>query len=83
MGMLTFNGGEDILDKDNWTKKRSRVHYHEPLKSIYNAGHCSFLYRENGEIYMVYHATQTRKFEESPRLTYIKKVEFKNGIPQF
>ena len=82
MGMLTFNGG-DILDEKNWTKGRNRVHYHQPLKNIYNAGHCSFLYRENGDIYMVYHATQTRKFENSPRLTYIKKVEFKNGVPDF
>lgn len=82
MGMLTFEGG-DVMDNDNWSKSREKVYGNKPLKNIYNAGHCSFLYRENGEIYMVYHATPTRKFDDSPRLTYIKKIEFKNGRPQF
>ena len=82
MGMLTFDG-KDVMDADNWAKSRKRVHYNKPLKNIYNAGHCSFLYRENGEIYMVYHATQTKNFSKSPRLTYIKPVEFKNQKPIF
>ncbi len=82
MGMLTFNGG-DVMDKSNWEKSRTKVHGDTPLKNIYNAGHCSFLYRQDGKIYMVYHATQTRDFNKSPRLTYIKEVSFKDGVPQF
>ncbi len=82
MGMLSFKGGE-VLNSDNWTKHRTKVHGNIPLKSIYNAGHCSFLYRTDGKIYMVYHATQTRDFFESPRLTYVKEMVFKNGVPQF
>ncbi len=82
MGMLTFNGG-DIMDKNNWEKSKRKIHGNEPLKKIYNAGHCSFLYRENGDIYMVYHATRTRDFNKSPRLTYVKAVEFKSGKPVF
>lgn len=75
LGMLTLTG-DDVMNPCNWSKSLTRVLYHQPFKKIYNAGHCSFLYRENGEIYMVYHATQTKEFSESPRLTYIKPVEF-------
>lgn len=82
MGMLTFKGG-DIMDENNWEKSRRKVHGNEPLKNIYNAGHCSFLYRDNGEIIMVYHATVTRNFNKSPRLTFIKPIDFKNGKPIF
>jgi GH43 family beta-xylosidase len=82
MGMLTFKGG-DIRDVNNWEKSRRKVQGNEPLKNIYNAGHCSFLYRENGDIIMVYHATATRDFFESPRLTYIKPVIFEEGKPVF
>lgn len=80
MGLLTYKGG-DVMDKSSWCKSSSRLTYHNAAKKIYNAGHCSFLYRENGEIYMVYHATQTRDFFESNRLTYIKPVEFAFGKP--
>lgn len=80
MGMLTYTGG-DITDKSSWCKNPSRVSYHKPAQNIYHAGHCSFLYRENGEIYMVYHATPTRDFNASPRLTYIKPVDFAFGRP--
>ncbi len=82
MGMLTFNGG-DITDSSNWTKSRSKVYGDKPLKSIYNAGHCSFLYRDNGDVIMVYHATPTRDFNKSPRLTYIKPIDFKDNKPMF
>ena len=80
MGLLTYNGG-DVADKASWCKSITPVSYHKALKSLYNAGHCSFLYRENGEIFMVYHANETRDFSKSPRLTYIKIVEFAFGKP--
>ena len=75
MGMLTYKGG-DVADKSSWCKSLTPVSYNNPVKKIYNAGHCSFLYRETGEIYMIYHATQTADFFKSGRLTYIKPVEF-------
>lgn len=80
MGLLTYKGG-DITDKSSWKKSATRLSYHNAAKNIYNAGHCSFLYRENGEIYMVYHATQNLDFFSSNRLTYIKPVEFAFGKP--
>ena len=80
MGLLTYNGG-DVADKSSWCKSLTPVSYHKPMKGIYNAGHCSFIYRENGEIYMAYHANVTRNFNESPRLTYVKPVEFAFGKP--
>ena len=82
MGMLTLEG-DDVMDKDSWCKSSVPVSYHKPLRNIYNAGHCSFLYKEDGEIYMVYHANTTLKFHDSPRLTYVKKMEFEKGRPVF
>lgn len=80
MGLLTYKCG-DVAEKSSWCKSITPVSYHKALKSVYNAGHCSFLYRENGEVFMVYHANRTRDFEDSPRLTYIKPVEFAFGRP--
>lgn len=83
LGMLTLTG-DDVMNAKDWSKSLTRVLYHQPFKNIYNAGHCSFLYREDGEIYMVYHATQTRDFNKSPRVTFIKPVVFdENGKPTF
>ncbi len=82
MGMLTYNG-EDIINGDNWEKSRKPVHKNKPLNNIFNAGHCSFLYRESGEIIMVYHATSTKDFNKSPRLTYIKPIQFEDRKPLF
>lgn len=80
MGMLTLCG-DDVMNVCHWKKNMTPVSYHKPIKDTYSAGHCSFLYRENGDIYMVYHANSTFKFDESPRLTYIKKVDFAFGKP--
>lgn len=80
MGMLTYKGG-DVADKSSWCKSPVRVSYHNIAQSIYHAGHCSFLYRDNGEIYMVYHGVPDRDFNASPRLSYIKPVEFAFGKP--
>ena len=80
MGMLTLRG-DDIMKKSSWKKSLMPVSYHKPMQKIYSAGHCSFIHRENGDIYMVYHANKTKDFSGSPRLTYIKKVEFAFGKP--
>ncbi len=80
MGMLSLEG-EDVMKKSSWNKSSVRVSYHNPIKSIYSAGHCCFIHRDNSDIYMVYHANKTENFFQSPRLTYIKKVEFAFGKP--
>lgn len=83
MGMLTLNG-RDVMKKSSWSKSLSRVCYDDTINGIYNCGHCSFLYRKNGEVYMVYHANKTKEFDDSPRLTYIEQVGFnKYGNPLF
>lgn len=82
LGMLTLTGN-DILSPCSWAKSVTRVMYHQPLKNIFNAGHCSFVYKDNGDVYMVYHATQTEDFNQSPRLTFIKKVKFAHNYPIF
>ncbi len=83
MGMLTLVG-KDVTKASSWSKSMSRVKYDDTFNDIYNTGHCSFLYRKNGEIYMVYHANKTKDFDASPRLTYIELVGFnKYGNPLF
>ncbi len=83
MGMLTLRG-KDVMKASSWSKSLSRVNYDDKFNDIYNAGHCSFLYRKNGEAYMVYHANSTKEFDDSPRLTYIRLVGFnKYGNPLF
>lgn len=83
MGMLTLKGN-DVTKASGWSKSLSRVKYDDTFNDIYNVGHCSFLYRKNGDIYMVYHANKTKEFDDSPRLTYIEPVTFnKYGNPLF
>lgn len=82
MGMLTFTGN-DIMNPCHWYKSPVRIHYNRPHNDIYNAGHCSFLYRDDGSIYMVFHATSTEDFYQSPRLTHIKEIKFYNNTPFF
>ncbi len=83
MGMLTLNG-KDVMKKSSWSKSLSKVCADDTINGIYNPGHCSFLYRKHGEIYMVYHANKTKEFDDSPRLTYIEQVGFnKYGNPLF
>ena len=82
MGMLTLNG-DDVTDPSCWQKRLTPVFSKKPMSGIYHPGHCSFLYRENGDIYMVYHATDNKDFGASPRCTYIKRIEFFGNYPIF
>lgn len=82
MGMLTLTGN-NVMNPLHWYKSPIPVHNHRPEAGIFNAGHCSFLYREDGSIYMVYHATANADFHASPRLTHIKPVAFVMGVPVF
>ncbi len=38
---------------------------------------------EDGSIYMVHHATATKEYDNSPRLTCLKPVRFVMGVPVF
>jgi GH43 family beta-xylosidase len=83
MGMLTLDG-DDVMKRSSWKKSPVRISCHQPLKDIYSAGHCSFIHRDNGDIFMTYHANKTKEFDDSPRLTYIEPVGFnKYGNPLF
>ncbi len=82
MGMLTLEC-DDVMSPFAWSKSLLPVVTHQPFRGLYNLGHCSFLYTESGETYMVYHANTTKSFDQSPRLSYIKKVEFRCGLPVF
>ncbi len=82
LGLLTLSD-DDVMNAESWRKSMMKVMGNQPDKNIWSAGHCSFLYRENGEIFMVYHATPTENFHESPRLTYVKPIKFILGVPVF
>lgn len=80
MGILSLTGS-DPMNPQCWVK--SAVPFFSERTSVnqYHTGHCSFLYRENGDIYMVYHATDNKDFSVSPRCTYIKKMNFIGDCP--
>ncbi len=82
MGMLTLKGN-DVLDEAGWRKSPARVFGKNEASGIYHPGHCSFVYKENGEIYMVFHATGNEDFFAENRHTYIKKVDFLGSYPLF
>ncbi len=82
LGMLMLNG-DDVLNKSSWIKSPVSVFKKQPEKSLYHTGHCSFLNRENGDIYMVYHATDNPEFFAKSRCTYITKLDFCFGFPVF
>ncbi len=81
LGMLTLKG-DNVMNGKDWKKSPVKVLSRRPSKNIYNAGHCSFLYRDDGT-YMVYHATSEKAYSQSPRLTYLRKVEFIFNRPFF
>lgn len=80
LGMLTLNNN-DVMKKSSWSKSFGKVF--GKGNGLYHTGHCSFLCRENGEIYMVYHATDNPDFAAKRRCTYIKKLEFFGDYPLF
>ncbi len=80
LGMLTLCG-DDVMKKSDWYKSPVSVYKKQVNKSIYHTGHCSFLYRENGDVFMVYHATANESFFDAPRCTYIRKINFKFDYP--
>lgn len=82
LGMLTLNG-DDVLRKTSWIKCPVSVFNKQPEKSLYHPGHCCFLYKDNGDIYMVYHGTDNADFFAKSRCTYISKLEFCFGFPVF
>lgn len=82
MGMLTLKNN-DVMNPKSWLKNINKVYAKKPYDSIYHTGHCSFLYRDNGETFMVYHATDNKDFTKSRRCTYIRKLEFFGDYPVF
>lgn len=82
MGMLTLKG-DDVMKKSSWKKSFMPVFKKNKSADLYHTGHCSFLYRENGDVYMVYHATDNPDFSAKRRCTFIKKLEFYGDYPLF
>ncbi len=82
MGMLTLKG-EDVMKKSSWKKSLFAVFGKNKEAGLYHTGHCSFLYRDNGDVYMVYHATDNPDFSAKRRCTYIKKLGFFGDYPLF
>ena len=82
LGMLTL-AGDDVMKKSSWIKSPLPVMKGGKTSGVYHTGHCSFLYRDNGEVYMVYHATDDPDFFAKRRCTYIKKIEFIGNYPIF
>lgn len=80
LGLLTCTG--DIMRKSAWIKSPAKVYGQKPSEEIFHPGHCCFVYRDNGDIYMIYHATNNEVFSET-RVTYKQKLEFIGNYPLF
>lgn len=82
LGILSLCGSS-VMKKSSWIKSPVSVFKKQPEKSLYHTGHCNFIYRENGDIYMIYHATDNADFFAVPRHTYIKKLKIFCDYPIF
>ncbi|MBQ3499208.1 MAG: family 43 glycosylhydrolase [Clostridia bacterium] len=82
LGLLSLVG-DNPADNRSWYKSPVSVFSAQSDKDLYHPGHCSFLYRDNGDIYMVYHATDNADFFAKPRCTYITKLNFYRDYPIF
>ncbi len=82
LGLLTLSGN-NIMKKSSWIKSPVSVFKKQPEKMLYHTGHCNFVYRESGDIYMVYHATSKSDFFAEPRHTYLKRLRFIRDYPVF
>jgi GH43 family beta-xylosidase len=57
LGMLTFNGSDNLLDSTAWTKNPEPVFKQSPEDSVYAPGHNSFFKSPNGkQDWILYHA---------------------------
>jgi GH43 family beta-xylosidase len=57
LGMLTFTGGDDLLDPGSWKKKPVPVFIGKPDAGVYAPGHNSFFRSPDGkEYWILYHA---------------------------
>jgi GH43 family beta-xylosidase len=57
LGMLTFNGKDNLLDPINWSKNPLPVFKQKPESGVYAPGHNSFFTSPDGkESWIVYHA---------------------------
>ena len=57
LGMLTFNGKDDLLDAKAWTKNKTSVFGKSEQNGVYAPGHNSFFKSKDGkEDWILYHA---------------------------
>lgn len=57
LGMLTFNGGDNLLDINAWKKNPSPVFKQKPEFGVFAPGHNSFFESPDGkETWIIYHA---------------------------
>lgn len=85
LGLLTFDGGQDIMDASHWIKTDHAVF--EKTDKIFGPGHCSFTtVTENGrEVdYIVYHANLVSGSGWSGRNVFIQPFDWnEHDLPVF
>ena len=84
LGLLTFNGTDNLLDADNWVKSEEPIFTQSPENGVYAPGHNSFFKSPDGtEDWILYHANsrpgQGCGPSRSPRM---QKIQWdKKGYP--
>ena len=61
VGLLSANVNDDLLDPNNWEKKRTPLLKSNPDRKLYGPGHNSFTKNEKNEDVIVFHARTTDK----------------------
>ena len=89
MGLLYADENADLLDPQQWTKKRMPVLTTDEEKGIFGPGHNSFVKAEDGQTDLcIYHARQYDEIIGNPlydpnRHTMVMKITYKEGFPVF
>lgn len=88
MGMLSASENSDLLDPEQWHKKRYPILRSDEQAGMYGPGHNSFTVDEMGRDVMIYHCRQYDEIIGDPlydpnRHTYRMYVEWKNNEPKF
>lgn len=89
MGMMSVDEDEDILNRNNWTKRNEPVLKSDPSLKVFGPGHNSFTQGEEGETLCVLHFRDYAKIKGDPlsdhnRHAHVMKVTFdENDEPVF
>lgn len=73
VGLLSIEGGKDLLKASNWTKSNYPILTSRSVPGEFGTGHNAYVEDANGDIWNTYHA---RPGVDAPRCSGIRQVHF-------